>query len=210
MRILVIDSTKPRRESLELLLKDLGHEVQASPQVWGDDGSFSKPDWEVVEQLTNGMLGQSWDLVLFHVHNDLSANALTLLQETPVLNYAGGSVVEAKFRSGNRRHAVYEKLVPQDAKLVDWHIKDYLDAVASKEWERANEVLNGFDPVLEAKLSLLYALLEPPLALKNLSNLLDVLGNEYGSKAKTILRPFDGSEVPVPTIIEIRGFLLGE
>src|ERR1039458_2225321 len=61
------------------------------------------------EQLANGMLGQSWDLVLFHVHNDLSANALTLLQETPVLNYAGGSVVEAKFRSGNRRHAVYEK-----------------------------------------------------------------------------------------------------
>jgi hypothetical protein len=210
MRILVIDGTKPRQEALERLLKALGHEVQGSPQVWGDDDSFYKPNWEDVEQLAKNLLGQNWDLVFFHVHNLLSTDALTLLNETPVLKYAGGSVVEAKFRSDNRKHAVYEKLVPLDLNLVDWHIEDYLNVVASKEWERAEEVLNGYDPVLEAKLSLLYALLEPPLALKNLSNLLDVLGNEYGSKAKIILRPFDGSEVPVPTIIELRSFLLGE
>ena len=210
MRILVIDSTKPRKEALERLLKALGHEVQGSPEVWGDDDSFYKPNWEDIEQLAKNLLDQNWDLVFFHVHNLLSTDALTLLNETPVLKYAGGSRIEANFRSGNRKHAVYEKLVPNDLSLVDWHIEEYLNAVTSSEWERAEEILNGYDPVLEAKLSLLYALLKPPLALNNLESQIDVLGVEYSSRTRTILRPFDGSEVPVPTITELRDLLLGE
>lgn len=207
-RVLLIDHTNARRESIKAALVVIGCAVEAIPEVWGTQTFERSPSQAEVQELLETRLRADWDAIFLHIHNHLGLETIRLLDKSPVLEYSGGSI-EPEYRDGNPKHAIYEKPTPIDAKLADWNLPGYLDAVAKSDWQKAVEVLNGYDPVLEAKLTLLYSLLGSPLALTGLDRELDVLGDKYGAPVRTVLKPFEGSTIPTSILAQVRDMLLG-
>lgn len=167
MKILVIDSKNVRREALVKLFRSLNQilEVKELENVWGEGGP-PQTIAELEDQAARA--AATGDILLLHAGDDQreAERALSCYSRAAkhVICYSAGYVTDRIRRVASadrdRRICVLEQRVPVTATVeLDWDLKGYLDAI-KRTLPNACEILNKFDPEREARLDLLYHLLE--------------------------------------------------
>jgi len=167
MKIAVIDGRDQTRASnIKRAVEEAGYPgCRQVNYVWGDDASARPSVWSDAARDSCRTLVVDTDLILLHINADYALPfAKDVCKGKGVIYYSGGSLSDGDIehlreaRQEYSKHCVFRNPVRTNIEETDWDLKACLDAIAAGRPDFC-EQLHRFDPVLEAKLNLLYACL---------------------------------------------------
>lgn len=170
MNIIVIDDqcdeqTKRKRgESLCQLILSLGHDCAHQTQVWQ---SGIVRSWNEDAISAGRQTAAAAEAFFVHANNDFAVEfARDCCSEKYLIFYSGAGRGELDRSTGltnhckeHTQHCICREQVTDNVDLIDWDLDGCLKAIQGRD-RHFCEVLNKFDPILEAKLNLLYACLD--------------------------------------------------
>jgi hypothetical protein len=206
MNVLVVDSNPVRGENLKKLIgEEKCQHVQDTPALVPSDAKIvflhsgreeSQPRWSGMARSAREEL---W-LVFYGGSNELVQIVKTTIGEN----------------NWKPRWIVVERSIGNQPEAENWDPKGFVNAIARGETNREKllAILTGFDPVLEAKLNLLYACLEGGSVLDNFKHSEEwklVKNLNVGQQSvESLLKTVQGDSISPDTLKALRDALLPE
>jgi len=176
MRVAVVDWRQNRRGVLAALIEGLvdplAKRLVHVHCLEGQECATTGLSYERVEEKIRGLVSEI-DIILLHVGDEqvLWREVLEGAYRDKYCVCYSGSPIEAGLTRDNLKHCSFLRPVPIELEPseIKENLRAYFDALGENP-ETASDMLNGFDPDLEAKLGLLYACLGGSTSLTNFEN----------------------------------------